>query len=263
MYKDDIASILGATISTIIAGLSFIYNLGVLQVLFPYLAGAFTTYAIQHRLQLESEKRAIKRQNYDLMRERIYGPLLKQTSLLMDSVRNFENYVYGENTDWTEIERDHLFHSVSSNLRHEYSNLSDRYAKYQNMRRIAELALGKIIRKEGEHLKKDIDPNIVFIRVQIEEAQFASLSLKQGVFRGISPRDFVREQTAKWETSIPFNIDCSLFNQDIDTYELLYTNVLSQFEKNPLFVEDKNQRMHLLKQYEDFSQKLRPLVNLS
>jgi hypothetical protein len=152
MYKDDVASILGATISTVFAALSFIYNLGVLQLLFPYLAGAFTTYVIQHRLQLESEKRAIKRQNYDLMRERIYGSMLRQINLVMDSVRKFENYVYGENTNWNQTERDHLFHSVSRNLRTELSDLLDRYAKCQSMRFSAELALSKIIRKEVEHL---------------------------------------------------------------------------------------------------------------
>jgi hypothetical protein len=267
MYKDDVASILGAIISTLIAGLSFIYNLGVLQVLFPFLAGAFTTYVIQHRLQLESENREIKRQNYDLMRERIYGPLLKQTSQLVDSLRSFEKYVVVEGTEnWTQIEREHLFYSVSRNLKHEYLALSDQYAKYQSMRFCAELALDRIIRKEGEHLlKKDIDPSVVFIKVLIEETQFASLSLERGVFLGISPKDFVREQTAEWGTSIPFNIDCSFVDRPraLDTYELLYTNVRNQIEKHPLFVAEKNQRMRLLQQLEDFSQKLRPLVNLS
>jgi hypothetical protein len=91
----------------------------------------------------------------------------------------------------------------------------------------------------------------------------AALGLKQSVFLGISPKDFVREQTAKWGTSIPLKIDCSLVNQDIDVYESLYTNVLNQIEKNPLFIEEKNQRMRLLEQLEKFSQKIRPLVNLS
>lgn len=262
MYKDDVASILGAAISSVIAGLSFIYNLGVLQVLFPFLAGAFLTYVIQHRLQLESENRAIRRQDYDLMRERIFGPLLKQTSLLMDSVRNFEKYLVGDNTsNWTQIQKDHLFTSVTPNLQQEYSELSDQYTKYQAIRLCAEFALDKIIREEGKHLLiKDIDPSIVYVRVLIGETQFGPpLTLSQSVFLGITPKDFVQKQTAKWGTIIPFRIDCSLF-KDIDTYELLYTNVLNQIKENPLFVEEKNQRMRLLAQYEDFSQKLKPLV---
>lgn len=59
MAKDDILGTLGAIVSWIATTASFLWNIGALQIVFSFLAGAFTTYVVQRRLQLESEKRRI------------------------------------------------------------------------------------------------------------------------------------------------------------------------------------------------------------
>ena len=65
MQKADVGSLIGVVSTTVLSALSFIYNLGVFQFLFPYLVGAFTTYFVQHRLQMGTEKRERKRENYE------------------------------------------------------------------------------------------------------------------------------------------------------------------------------------------------------
>jgi hypothetical protein len=80
--------------SAVLAAAGFVWNIGFFQLVFPYLAGALTTYVIQHRLQMESEKRENQRQNYELMRDKIYGPIFQGTSVLLEKVLKFETITY-------------------------------------------------------------------------------------------------------------------------------------------------------------------------
>ena len=59
MNNEDLWAGLGATISTVISGLSWFFEIGVLQALFPFIAGAFVTFFVQSKLQDRSEKRKL------------------------------------------------------------------------------------------------------------------------------------------------------------------------------------------------------------
>lgn len=75
--KDDILGGIGAVGSTVFVFLGYLWNIGVLQLVFSFLAGSFSTYIIQHKLQVQAEKRRISRDQDELMRDRVYGPLFK------------------------------------------------------------------------------------------------------------------------------------------------------------------------------------------
>ncbi|MCP8308927.1 MAG: hypothetical protein H3Z54_09580 [archaeon] len=70
MTDEDIWASLGAILSTILAGLSWLWNIGFLQLLFSFLTGALTTYFVQSRLQDRIEKRRTAVENI----KKIYAP---------------------------------------------------------------------------------------------------------------------------------------------------------------------------------------------
>lgn len=77
MHRETTIGLLGTSISVILVVVGYILDIVVLQVTFSFLAGAFSTYLIQHWLQLETERRTIKRENKILLRDKIYGSLFE------------------------------------------------------------------------------------------------------------------------------------------------------------------------------------------
>jgi hypothetical protein len=278
MNKTDIAPLSGAVISAGLSALSFVYNVVALEVLFPVLAGAFITYWIQNRLQAESENRTIKRQNYDLMRERIYGPILQNIDGVIHNLQKVETLKVFQSEDINNIEplRDHLYSSVPSDIQAEFSDLWDRLQKYGGIRYSVELALNKIVSEEMAKFSKEswdpttakptkviCAPDEVLIRLDLNGAMVANLLLKQSLLLGSSPKDFVQKQTKRWGPILPLKTECYPNYLNMDAYETLYANLHNQIENNMFFIEEKNQRKQLLEQLQQFSEKIRPHVNLS
>ena len=87
MHREEIIGILTAVFFLVLTIVSYNWSFEIGKFAFTFLSGVFTTYVIQFRLQRDAENRKIKKQNYDLMRERIYGPILKHISLLLKSIR--------------------------------------------------------------------------------------------------------------------------------------------------------------------------------
>jgi len=78
MSLDDYVGVIGAALSSIMVTIGFLWSIGVLQLVFSFLTGAFTTYFVQRKLQMDSEKRKIRRENIIQLREKIYGPIYEQ-----------------------------------------------------------------------------------------------------------------------------------------------------------------------------------------
>lgn len=160
MSKDDVTGIFGAILSSIFASLGFLWNIGALQFIFSFLAGSFTTYVVQHRLQIKSEKRKTKRENALVMRDEIYGPIFMEVSEILKSVESvgYSDWSMGEKL--REIMVHYLFFTIRGDLKNKLSELLDRFEKYQNVRRATELTLQGIIRKEAERTHElDIGTN--------------------------------------------------------------------------------------------------------
>jgi hypothetical protein len=96
MQKDDVISGLGAVGSAVVIFIGFLWNLGLLQLVFSFLAGSFSTYFIQNRLQIQAEKRRIERDYRILMRDKIYGPLYEVSNLILSQIKNSPELSHNE-----------------------------------------------------------------------------------------------------------------------------------------------------------------------
>ncbi|MCP8304344.1 MAG: hypothetical protein H3Z50_02575 [archaeon] len=97
MTDKDFWAGLGAILSTIIAGLSWFWNIGVLQILFSVLTGAFITYLVQSKLQDRIEKRRTAVENI----KKIYAPFFLEIKNTKENLLlNLETKGIG---NWTTI----------------------------------------------------------------------------------------------------------------------------------------------------------------
>ena len=60
MKNEDIWAGLGAILSTILSGISWIWQIGLLQTLFTFLTGALVTFFVESKLQARTEKRRLR-----------------------------------------------------------------------------------------------------------------------------------------------------------------------------------------------------------
>lgn len=60
MNNEDLLTGFGAVISTFLSGLSWFFEIGILQALFPFITGALVTFFVQSKLQDRSEKRKLR-----------------------------------------------------------------------------------------------------------------------------------------------------------------------------------------------------------
>lgn len=265
MSKDDVVGILGAVLSSVFATLGFLWSIGVLQLIFSFLAGSFTTYVVQRRLQIESERRRIRRENAVLMKHTIYGPIFKDLNEILESVKLVHPW------DWAILEnlkgmRTHyLFFTVRQNLKSKFSELLDRIEKYHRIYLATEIKLQKIIRKETEkvyHVDVGSDARAIFLRLLIGEITVASITLRQALFQGIDPKDFVRTEKQKWGKDILIDVSIGGKKNNLSDFKSLYKLVLHEIEKEPLYVEEKKQRARLIDELEAFLEQIKVFVNL-
>lgn len=104
MNSEDLWTGLGAAVSTILSGLSWFYGIGILQALFPFIAGALVTYFVQSRLQDRSEKRKLRVKAI----EELHIPLfLEIESVKEDLLLDLKPFGFGR---WNQIaEKPQLF----------------------------------------------------------------------------------------------------------------------------------------------------------
>lgn len=267
MHKDDLAGILGATISTVLAAAGFVWNIGFFQLVFPYLAGALTTYVIQHRLQMESEKRENQRENYELMRDKIYGPIFQGTSVLLEKVLEFEITTYPIVEPLKGLMDDYLFFTVAQKHRDDLAAIVDRYEKYTMVKYAAEGVVGKIVRQVvKENCDADIghDTNSLFIRLLRADQMFEAITLKDALFLGILPSNFFDDGKTKWGGDLAVEMLVgSKRVVDLSKLDSLYNTILELVKEEPLVDEEKYQRKALVEALQSFLEQIKPLVLLS
>lgn len=126
---------MSAIVSALAATLGFLWNIGFIQLLFSFLAGSFSTYLIQHRLQIENEKRRVAREHGILMRDSIYGPLFKALNQALGRVGDFNDTYYERDPlmDIGDIMKNYLYLLVDEGLRNEIRRLYDKLLNYGNL----------------------------------------------------------------------------------------------------------------------------------
>lgn len=263
--RDDIVGILGAVLSTIFAALGFLWSIGFLQLIFTFLTGSFATYVVQHRLQTESEKREIKRENALEMRDEIYGPIFMELSKILENVEEVRASEWGPSEKLKGIMADYLFFTIREDLKRRLSELIDRISKYETIRRAAQLMVQKNIRKELESQHQiDIGGNedTPDISLRIGVMRVASITLMQVLFRDIKPREFVRLETQKWGTGVTVEVGIvGERSYSMDEFESIYSNVMSAIEGESLFREERKQRILLIDGLKAYLKEIQPFVN--
>jgi hypothetical protein len=266
MYRDDIVGILGAVFSALFATIGFIWSVGILQAIFPYLAGAFTTYFVQHRLQMGSEKRERKRENYDLMRDKVYGPIFMQIGKILEACKKpFRESFSPGVENLKEAMKDYFFSTIKQDLKSKLSELVERIETYQNVRFAAEIFYCDITRDVimkppfGVDLGRDANP---ILTLRIGKTMASNISLKEAVFLKLAPKDFVTREKEKYGENVLIEVTIgSRQNNSLNDFESLYALVMRKMEKEPLCVEEREQRFRLEQELGSLLDQLEGFVN--
>lgn len=264
MTRDDVTGIIGAISSSIIVMLGFLWNIGVLQLIFSFLAGSFTTYLVQHKLQLESEKRKISRENDIAMRDLIYGPMFVELNDTLERVKEVQPLLMETRDNLDAVLSHYLYPIVNNDLRTKLLSILDRYEKYSGIRRATEVLIRDFIKDEIQEIHKiDIgsNENTPSISLLIGKVHVAWTSLQRILLLKIEPEGYVQMETQKWERP---NIEVSIEGNrgDLKDFKLLHSNVLSKIKEETLFQEEEKQRNYLINELETFLKKMRSFVEL-
>jgi hypothetical protein len=191
LQKEDLVGGISALVSALAATLGYLWNIGFIQLIFSFLAGSFSTYLIQHRLQIESENRRIAREHGILMRDSIYGPLFKALNQALDWIGDFRD-VYDKNPliDITGIMENHLYRLVDEGLRSEIWQVYDGLLKYGNLlarakRAVYDLALSRL--KESYPNVKNTDPRQTYFFLNEHGMTVKTISFETAILKRSDP----------------------------------------------------------------------------
>lgn len=265
MAKDDVVGILGAALSSVLATLGFLWNIGVLQLIFSFLAGSFTTYLVQRRLQVESEKRRIRRENAIIMRKNIYGPMFKGLSEILEYVESVQYLQQGTTGSLERVLTHYLFPTIRHDLRQKFSLILDRFEKYQSIRRATEVMIRDTLKEEIAQVHNvDIgtNENTPSISLLIGKIHVAWSPLIRILLRRLDPQQFVRIETEKWGKA---QVEVSIGGKkgSLNDLQSLYKTVLHRVETEHLFQEEKEQKARLIEELADFLSQIKAFVNLA
>lgn len=264
MAKDDIIGIFGAVLSSVFATLGFLWNIGTLQLIFSFLAGSFATYLVQRRLQVESEKRRIRRENAIVMRKNVYGPMFKGLSEILEDVKSAQQSQQEIPESLGRVLTHYLFPTVRHDLRQKFSVILDRFEKYQSIRRATEVMIQDAIREEiaqAYNVDRGTRKILPYITLLIGKVHVAGTPLTEILLSRIAPQDFVRIETEKWGKA---QVEISIRGKkgSLDDFQSLYKDVLRKVETEHLFQEEKEQKARLVEELAEFLSQIKAFVNL-
>jgi len=216
LQKDDVIGGVGAIGSTLLAVFGYLWNIGIVQLMFTFLAGSFSTYVIQHRLQIEQEKRRIAREHEILMRDKIYGPLLQSLSWSFEKVRDIRDPMegsYDKNPlmDIDNVMENHLYLLVKKELRLHIQQIHRDLLKYRKLLMIAKDAVSTVAIPEVRKLYPSAKINYatqVFFILSEHMMSVETINLEKALLEKISPLKSFQEFAAQMESpTIELRID--------------------------------------------------------
>lgn len=265
MFKEEIIGILGAFVTYILAYYGFLEQVGFLQFLSSFLAGAFTTYVFQHRLQVELEKRKIRREDAITMRDKVYGPIFREMSEVLESVEQVKRPQWGITGKLEEIKNDYLFYNMSRDLKSKFYALVDRWGKYERIYHATEIMVLKEIKdaiKKVHSLDVSESSGLGWLRLEIGDIMFDSITLEQALLQGIPPNDFIRKQKKEWGEDMTIKVRIGGQNKNISDFESLYEKVLDEIKGELLYREEKKQRQALVEELEIFLDQIKAFITV-
>jgi len=267
MFKEEIIGIAAAIATYIFAYYGFLEQIEFLQFISSFLAGVFTTYVFQHRLQIEGEKRKIKREDAITMRDVVYGPIFREMNEILESME------LGKSPEWEitsrlkEMKTHYLFYNMKRDLKNKFYTLAEKLDKYQTIYSSTQTLVLLKIREVVEKFHDiDVGRGMGQVRLRLELVKDAiglgSIILDEAVLQGTKPSDFIRTKKEEWGDDISIEVRVGGKSKELSDFESLYENVLSEMEGEPLFREGKKQRQALVKELEMFLGKIEEFITV-
>jgi hypothetical protein len=234
--------------------------------LFATLSGAVVGAAIGVVSGFLIQRQLLKRENAREMMDRVYGPMLMQTSKMLEDVMSYNFYSGLVNPK--SLMDDYLFFTIGQDLKSGLSEVLDRFDKYQTVRHAAELALDDAARQYYEETLGFSITGIGggaendYLRLLMGKPMVTALNLKSAIFLKLAPQDFIKREKEKWGEDI--QIDVSIFGLEntLEAFESMYASMLAKMEKEPLYLKEREQRMRLVKELKKLIGQIKPFVKL-
>ena len=267
MFKEEILGLLGAIITFALAYYGYREQVEFLQFFSSFLAGAFTTYVVQHRLQIESEKRKTKRGDAITMRDKVYGPIFREMSKVLEGLELVERPEWEITSELEEMKTEYLFYNMRRDLKNKFYTLVERLDKYQTIYSATQTLL---LRKMKEVVKKsykmDISVSLGQVYLHLEKVKDAiivgSITLEQAIMQRVHPNDFIKAKKKVWGEDIFIEVSIKRQKKNIGDFESLYATVLKEMETEPLFREEEKQRQALVKELEIFLDQIKAFITV-
>jgi len=265
MSREDLVGVMGTVLSSFFAALGFLWNIGLLQLLFSFMAGAFATYAVQRRLQVESDKRRIRRENAITMRDKIYGPIFRDMNGVLENVGSTPQPSWEIKEDLERAMSHYLFHRMGRDLKNRLDALLDRLEKYDTIRRATEtMILGVIKDAVAKNHKVDIgiQVGVVQLRLELVNMTVDSIYLEQALLQEKTPTEFVEKAKKRWGENITVETRVAGTKTNLSDFKVLYRVVLDKVSREQLYQEEKKQRKALVSELEAFLEKIKVHVDI-
>lgn len=232
---------------------------------FATLAGAVVGAAIGVVSGFLIQRQIFKRENTREMRDRVYGPMLMQARKMLENVTSYNFYSGLENPKT--LMDDYLFLTIGQDLKSGLSEVLDRFDKYQKIRRAAEIKLDENAKQEVNARASEVVGNVVnigvtsvFLSLVIGETTASTLDLQTAIFLKTAPQDFIKKEKEKWGKGSQVEARFASVRTTLENFELLYASMLAKMEKEPLYSEEREQRMRLEKELKKLIRQVEPFV---
>jgi len=265
MYKEEIIGSLVVFVACVFAYVGFLEQIEFLPFISSFLAGAFATYVVQHRLQIESENRKIKREDAITMRDKVYGPIFMMMSEILESMEQVERPDWEVASELEKMKTEYFFYNMRQDLKNKVHALAEKLNIYDTFYSSAQtLILRKIREVVKESYKMDISVSLNQVRLHLEKVKDAilvgAITLEQAVLQRTPPNDFVRAKKEVWGEDLILHVRVKGESIELSDFESLYVEVLGEMETDPLFQEEEKQRNILVKELEAFLDEIKAFI---
>jgi len=259
--QDNLAWIIGSIATAIAMAIGWFISSGAVLNLLFLLVGVGITYFVNVRTQ----KRAWKRENALTMRDRVYGPIFREISVILEDVESVQR------PDWTATQKldetmgNYLFYKIEQNLKNKLYALLDRYEKYQKIYSATEKKVLEVIRNAviKEHkIPIQSGSSQVILRLEIEGLMVDSIALEQTLMQRVSPLEFVERVKKEFGEGVTIDVTIGGTKKNLTDFEGLYIATLNILEKETLFTEELKQRKALLKKLDAFLEEIKVFIDL-
>jgi len=222
-------------------------------------AGAIITLVGEYQIERRHSKKEL--------RDRIYGPMFRETSAILETLKTFGRSDYSNIPNPGEWRNDYLFFTIGQDLKSTWFELMERLRQYQTIRHSAEMNLDDATKRYAETLGVNLASSnaadYYYLRLLLGKPMAIALDLKSAIFLKLAPQDFIKKEKEKWGEEMQVDVSLAGFPRAMNTleeFEKLYNSVLAEMGKDPIYLMEKKQRAYFIKELEGFQGRIEPFI---